>query len=114
MLDEHLVHTLIGGKDLNRGTAELTGVLRLISGHGWRLLEARVTPVAGTIWKINSISRTSVRIFFVALGRGWGKAPDNRDRTRRESGQWFSELSDVFFITDPIVSSVAQTRRSNS
>ena len=39
MLDNHLVHALIGGKDLDCGSAELSVNLGLTRGHGSRLLE---------------------------------------------------------------------------
>jgi hypothetical protein len=41
MLDEHLVHAIVGGKDLHRGSTELRVnlVLELTRGHGCLLLE---------------------------------------------------------------------------
>ena len=39
MLDEHLVHAVIGGKDLGSGAAEWRLNLRLAGGHGSRLLD---------------------------------------------------------------------------
>jgi hypothetical protein len=40
MLDEHLVHAFIGGKDLDRGSAEMSGNV-WTRGHGSRLLNRR-------------------------------------------------------------------------
>ena len=39
MFDHHLVHAIIGGKDLHRGSAELSVNLGLTRGHGSLLLD---------------------------------------------------------------------------
>jgi hypothetical protein len=39
MFDENLVHAIIGGKDLDRGSAELSVNLVLTPGHGSLLLD---------------------------------------------------------------------------
>jgi hypothetical protein len=39
MLDQHLVHALVGGKDLDCGSAELSVSFYLTSGHGLLLLD---------------------------------------------------------------------------
>src|ERR1700686_2059274 len=39
MFDKHLVHALIGGKDLDCGSAELSVSFYLMSGHGLLLLD---------------------------------------------------------------------------
>jgi hypothetical protein len=38
MFDKHLVHALIGGKDLDCGSAELSLNLVLTRGHGFLLI----------------------------------------------------------------------------
>ena len=39
MFDEHLVHAIVGGKDLHCGSAELSVNLVLTRGHGYLLLD---------------------------------------------------------------------------
>jgi hypothetical protein len=39
MFDKSLVHAIVGGKDLDRGSAELSVNLGLTRGHGSLLLE---------------------------------------------------------------------------
>jgi len=39
MFDKNLVHAIIGGKDLDRGSAELKVNLLLTGGHGSLLLD---------------------------------------------------------------------------
>ena len=39
MFDKHLIHALIGGEDLDRGSAELSLNLGLTRGHGSLLLD---------------------------------------------------------------------------
>jgi hypothetical protein len=39
MFDQKLVHAIIGGKDLNGGSAELSVNLGLTRSHGWLVLD---------------------------------------------------------------------------
>ncbi len=44
MFDKNLVHAVIGGKDLDRGSAELSVNLGLTRGHGSLLLDLIILP----------------------------------------------------------------------
>src|SRR5437773_10201089 len=72
MFDKNLVHAIIGGKDLDCGSAELSVNLVLTRGHGSLLLGLIILP-ANSLQRLSKRQFVAVRIEHVevafALGR---------------------------------------------
>src|SRR5271165_7073241 len=77
MFDEHLVHALVGGKDSNRGSADLSVNLgwtigASASGHGsYSLTHHTSAPSADRSRKGCSGIRNTAQAFFEALFRAY-------------------------------------------
>jgi hypothetical protein len=84
--DQHLVHALVGGKELDRGSGELRAELLSVNlafacGHLVRLLDRMILPGAWPLWiksRTSDKQRGKTTLARNAQDRRWRCMPSNR------------------------------------